>query len=61
LLFGSELKALRAHLRFAATVDRGALTLFLRHSCVPAPYSIYEDIHKLPPGAWHIEETKYPK
>ena len=52
LLFGSELKALRAHPGFAAEVDRDALALFLRHSCVPSPYSIYRGIHKLPPGAW---------
>ncbi|MDQ3057850.1 MAG: asparagine synthase (glutamine-hydrolyzing), partial [Pseudomonadota bacterium] len=51
-LFGSELKALRAHPSFNASVDRGALTLLLRHNHVPAPYSIYEGIRKLPPGTW---------
>lgn len=50
LLFGSELKALRAHPAFRAGVDRGALTLLLRHNCIPAPYSIYQGISKLPPG-----------
>lgn len=51
-LFGSELKALRAHPAFNAAVDRGALALLLRHNYVPAPYSIYQGIHKLPPGTW---------
>ena len=51
-LFGSELKALRAHSAFNASVDRGALALLLRHNYVPAPYSIYQGIHKLPPGTW---------
>lgn len=51
-LFGSELKALRAHPAFNAEVDRGALALFLRHNYVPAPHSIYAEIHKLPPGTW---------
>lgn len=51
-LFGSELKALRAHPAFNATVDRGALALLLRHNYIPAPYSIYQGIHKLPPGTW---------
>lgn len=51
-LFGSELKALRAHPAFNAPVDRGALVLFLRHNYVPAPYSIHEGIFKLPPGTW---------
>jgi asparagine synthase (glutamine-hydrolysing) len=51
LLFASELKAFRAMPSFAAVVDRAALALFLRHSCVPAPYSIYRDVFKLPAGA----------
>jgi asparagine synthase (glutamine-hydrolysing) len=51
-LFGSELKALQAHPAFNATVDRGALALLLRHNYIPAPYSIWQGIHKLPPGTW---------
>jgi len=49
-LFGSELKALQVHSSFKARVDRGALSLLLRHNCIPAPHSIYENIHKLRPG-----------
>ena len=49
-LFGSELKALRAHPAFSAEVDRGALSLLLRHNYIPAPYSIYKGIAKLNPG-----------
>jgi len=51
-LFGSELKALRAHPAFGVEIDRNALALFLRHNAVPAPYSIYRDIRKLPPGTF---------
>lgn len=51
-LFGSELKALRAHPAFTASVDRGALALLLRHNYIPAPYSIHAGIFKLPPGTW---------
>lgn len=50
LLFGSELKALRAHAAFRADVDRDALTLLLRHDCIPAPYTIYRGVSKLRPG-----------
>lgn len=50
LLFGSELKALRAHPAFHAGIRRDALTLFLRHNYIPAPYTIYDGIQKLPPG-----------
>lgn len=52
LLFGSELKALKSHPAFRAEIDHDALTLFLRHNAIPAPYSIYQGIHKLPPGTF---------
>jgi asparagine synthase (glutamine-hydrolysing) len=50
LLFGSELKALRAHPSWRGEIDRNALALFLRHGYVPAPYSIYAGIRKVLPG-----------
>ena len=49
-LFGSELKALRAHPAFENSINRSALSLQLRHNCIPAPYSIYNGIAKLRPG-----------
>jgi asparagine synthase (glutamine-hydrolysing) len=49
-VFASELKALRVHPAWRGTIDRQALTLYLRHSYVPAPYTIYEGICKLRPG-----------
>jgi asparagine synthase (glutamine-hydrolysing) len=49
-LFGSELKALRAHPDWRGEIDRGALTLFLRYAYVPAPHSIYTGVRKLQPG-----------
>ncbi len=49
-LFGSDLKALMQHPAFQGVVQDGALALFLRHSYIPAPYSIYEGISKLEPG-----------
>lgn len=51
-IFGSELKALRAYPGFDATVEPQALALYLRHSAVPAPFSIYKGISKLLPGHW---------
>ena len=49
-LFGSELKALRAHPDFNAEIDRNALALMLRYDYIPSPYSIYKGIAKLPAG-----------
>lgn len=50
LLFGSELKSLKAHPSFIAEVDRNSLALLLRYNYIPTPYSIYSDINKLPAG-----------
>jgi asparagine synthase (glutamine-hydrolysing) len=50
LLFGSELKALRAHPAFRATIDRHALASYMRYDYVPAPCTIYQEVSKLPPG-----------
>jgi asparagine synthase (glutamine-hydrolysing) len=58
-LFGSELKALKAHPAFQGEIDRDSVTLMLRHNCIPAPYSIYKGIRKLPPGMYlHVEMGK---
>ncbi len=48
--FGSELKALKRHPHFISEVDNLALSMYLRYSYVPAPYSIYKNINKLAPG-----------
>jgi asparagine synthase (glutamine-hydrolysing) len=50
-LFGSELKALRAFPHFRGDVDSQALALYMRYSYIPAPYSIFQNIFKLPPGS----------
>ncbi len=49
-MFGSELKALRAHPRWNAAVDRRAVALLTRYGYIPAPFCIYGDIRKLTPG-----------
>ena len=49
-LFGSELKALKAHPAFVGEIDRNAVALQLRYNYLPAPYSIYKGINKLLPG-----------
>ncbi|MAY67132.1 MAG: asparagine synthase (glutamine-hydrolyzing) [Rhodospirillaceae bacterium] len=50
IMFGSELKAIRAYPGFSPTLDRGALAAYMRLGHVPAPYSIYTGVSKLTPG-----------
>lgn len=52
LLFGSELKALVQHVDFSAQINRDALALFLKYNYIPAPYSIWQGIYKLPAGTF---------
>ena len=61
LLFGSELKALREHPAWAGEIDRGALAVFLRHNCIPAPYSIYSGVRKILPGTILSFEFRKPR
>ena len=49
-LFGSELKALKAHPEFSKDINHNAIALLLRHNYIPDPYSIYKNIFKLLPG-----------
>ncbi|MGB5438900.1 MAG: asparagine synthase (glutamine-hydrolyzing) [Gammaproteobacteria bacterium] len=69
LLFGSELKALRAHPRFDHRIDRDALGQYVRFGWVPEPLSIYKSLRKLAPGSlvripldstpWSVEPEVY--
>lgn len=52
LIFGSELKALRAFPYFKAEIDRDVLALYMRHNMIPAPHCIYKGFAKLQPGTW---------
>lgn len=51
-MFASELKSLARHPAFDRVIDREALTLYLRHSYIPGPWSIYQGIRKLAPGTF---------
>jgi asparagine synthase (glutamine-hydrolysing) len=56
VLFASELKAFDAWPGFGPPIDRGAVALLLRHNYIPAPYSIFEGVSKLPPATLlHID------
>ena len=49
-VFASQPVALQALPGFDPTPDPRALSLLMRHNYIPAPYSIYRNLRKLPPG-----------
>ena len=49
-LFASELRALSAYPGFTPRIDPGAVALYMRHACIPAPLTIYQRVFKLPPA-----------
>lgn len=50
LLWGSELKALRAHPGFAPKINTDALSLYFQFGYIPAPHCIYQNTFKIDPG-----------
>jgi asparagine synthase (glutamine-hydrolysing) len=52
VLFGSELKALRAHPAFEGSIDRDSVASYARFGYVPGPHSIYRNTWKLMPGCF---------
>ncbi|MEM7498016.1 MAG: asparagine synthase (glutamine-hydrolyzing) [Pseudomonadota bacterium] len=60
-LFGSELKALRAHPACERRIRRDAVVQFMRHSYVGGPYCIYEGLAKVEPGTLVTLSAKAPE
>ncbi|AUR53121.1 asparagine synthase (glutamine-hydrolyzing) [Aquella oligotrophica] len=59
-IFASELKAIRAHPKFVATINHDSIAQLLLHNCIPAPLSIYNGIYKLEPGRMiKLEYSQY--
>ena len=48
--FASELKGMKPHPEFRGEIAPSSVALLMRHCYIPAPYSIYHNIRKLPPG-----------
>ena len=60
LAFASEPKALLAHPEIEPCFDPRALALYLAWEYVPSPWSVYQDVHKLPAGhllVWQGDEV----
>jgi asparagine synthase (glutamine-hydrolysing) len=50
IAFASEIKALFASGLVAPAVDEAAVSTWLAHGYVPAPKTLWQGVHKLPPG-----------
>lgn len=65
LIFASELKALTAHPLVPRQVNPAALDHLLTLEYIPSPLTIFQDVHKLPPGHWlhfqagHIQRQSF--
>jgi asparagine synthase (glutamine-hydrolysing) len=58
LVFGSELKALKVHPEWNGEINRNAVALYFRHGYIPDPYSIYQNIRKLPPAHFIVLQAE---
>ena len=52
LIFGSELKALKAHPDWNGEIDTEALNLYFKYSYIPSPKTIYKNVFKLNAGTY---------
>jgi asparagine synthase (glutamine-hydrolysing) len=57
LVFASELKSLKLHPDCPTSIRPEVIQLFLSLQYIPAPYTIYQDVHKLP-AAHYLTWTK---
>jgi asparagine synthase (glutamine-hydrolysing) len=49
-MFASEIKAILAHPHIPCEINRRVIPLYLAYGYIPAPYTMFEGIHELPPG-----------
>jgi asparagine synthase (glutamine-hydrolysing) len=57
-IFASEIKAIQQHPKFDRTISAVGVSLYLQQGYIQAPFSIYENLHKLDPGSFlEIDEN----
>lgn len=57
IYFASELKALRTLPGFPQAINHAAIDAYLTYQYIPHPMTIYQGVHKLPPGHFLIFEN----
>lgn len=62
ILFGSELKSLKAHLEFNRQIDKQALGDYFSRTYIAAPRTIYQDCFRVSPGQFiQFDRDEKPK
>ena len=56
MVFASELKALLIHPGVSRNLDPLALRKYFAYGFIPAPYSLYQDVRKLPGGHYMVHD-----
>jgi len=54
IIFASEMRAIVQDPATSRTMNKDAIALYFRHDCVPAPWTIYEDVYKLEAGSFVV-------
>ena len=57
IYFASEIKPLLELPELTREIDPEALSLYLKYGSIPAPFSVFRKIRKLPPGCYGRVET----
>jgi len=57
-IWGSELKSILNHLAYVPPIDKMGLNLFFRLTYIPAPFTIYDNVHKLEPYSYIAYDLK---
>lgn len=58
LLFGSELKSLKAHFAWQQQLNGDAIEQFMQLNYIPAPNTIYDGIYKVEPGHFVVANAQ---
>ena len=56
-IWASELKSIISNIKHKPQISKEGLNLYFRLTYIPAPYSIYEDIYKLPSNSYIEYDT----
>jgi asparagine synthase (glutamine-hydrolysing) len=60
IVFASELKPFKKVPGFNLEINRDSIALLLKYNYIPTPFSIYKNVHKLPPG-YHLKIKTRPQ